>query len=553
MKEKILFVDDDENILNAYRRVFWKDFSVITVSSGEQALELIDKGERYPIIISDMRMSGMNGIQFLSSVKQKLPDSVRIMITGHADQQLAIDAVNEGNIFRFLTKPCPAEVLTKAIAAGLQQYRLLQAEKELLAQTLEGNAKILKDLFAERQQAELQRCRLEEQLYQAQKMEAIGRLAGGVAHDFNNLLVAINGYSELLINGLDVNNQLRSYAEEVLKAGERAAALTKQLLTFSRKQVIQPKALDLNSIVSGMIKMLIRLIGEDINLTFSLDPQLGQVHADSGQIEQILLNLAVNSRDAMPQGGQLLIETANVELTKDRIGEFRHLPAGPYVLLKVADTGCGMDSETQAHIFEPFFTTKESGVGTGLGLSTVYGIVEQNGGEIQVQSTPGKGTTFYLYLPRISNAATEQMEITPDKLLSGTETVLVVEDDESVRRMTRNMLQQYGYQVLEAATITEARLHCEQAERKIHLMITDIVMPQLSGCELAASLASLQPDMQVIYVSGYTNNILAQHGLFDTSVSFLQKPFSAKTLALKVREVLDSSLLSQTANNFHKS
>ncbi|HLG15504.1 MAG TPA: PAS domain S-box protein [Blastocatellia bacterium] len=380
---------------------------------------------------------------------------------------------------------------------------------------------------------------LEDQLRQSQKMEAIGRLAGGVAHDFNNLLTAIIGYTSIVLGRLDPDDPLRRELEEVKNAGGRAASLTSQLLAFSRKQVLQPKVFDLNNVVTNVNRMLRRIIGEDVELVMDLDPSLGLVRADPGQIEQVVLNLAVNARDAMPRGGKLTIETANVVL-----GDAQHqvgVRAGPYVVLQVRDTGCGMDEETQSHIFEPFFTTKEHGKGTGLGLSTVYGIVSQSGGHIRVDSEPGKGTAFYIYLPETESSADhDDQRVESEHFPEGQETVLLVEDEPFVRELACSVLQGQGYSVLAAANGEDAmRLVQNHDHRQIHLLVTDVVMPQMSGCELAGRLAALRPDLKVIYVSGYADGAIAKHGIQDGRDSFLQKPFTPGVLVRKVREVLD--------------
>ena len=379
-----------------------------------------------------------------------------------------------------------------------------------------------------------------EQLRQAQKMEAVGKLAGGIAHDFNNLLTAITGYSELTLRRLRAEDPLRRNVEEIKKAGERAASLTRQLLAFSRKQVLQPKVLDLNAVVSDMEKMLRRLIGEDIELRTALAADLGSVKADPGQIEQVLMNLAVNARDAMPQGGNLIIETENVYLNEGYATRHIAVKPGPYVMLAVSDTGEGMSEETQSRIFEPFFTTKEVGKGTGLGLSTVYGIVKQSGGNIWVYSEVGEGTVFKIYLPRVDEAA-QEYKPGPEaqESLDGTEVILLAEDDERVRGLVREVLEGYGYRVLEAEGGSAALSVSERHEGPIHLLLTDVVMPKMSGRELAIRLARVRPEMKVLYMSGYTDESIVHHGVLDAGTPFLQKPFEAEALARKVRELLD--------------
>ena len=383
---------------------------------------------------------------------------------------------------------------------------------------------------------------LEEQLMQSQKMEAVGQLAGGVAHDFNNMLTAINGYSELVFQKLRAGDPLRRDIIEIRKAGERAASLTRQLLAFSRKQVLQPKVIGLNSVVAEMEKMLRRLIGEDIELRTVLRAELGSIKADPGQIEQVIMNLAVNARDAMPDGGTLTIETQRVDLDEEYARQHVSVKSGPYIMMAVSDTGSGMDEQTQKRIFEPFFTTKRTGEGTGLGLSTVYGIVKQSGGNIWVYSEVGRGTTFKIYLPRIDKSAQEyKRRYEPDGFLKGTETILLAEDEEMLRKLACEVLKMHGYQVLEASNGGTALLACERHQGPIHLLISDIIMPEMNGDELAVRLGQIRPEMKVLYISGYTDDAIAHHGILDSAIAFLQKPFTTKNLLRKVREVLDQA------------
>jgi hypothetical protein len=388
-------------------------------------------------------------------------------------------------------------------------------------------------------EAEKERTQLQTQLYQAQKMEAVGRLAGGVAHDFNNLLMVIIGHSDLALKRLNARNPIRRHITEIEKAGQRAAELTGQLLAFSRKQIIQPKVLDLNFVVKDVERMLRRLIGEDITLTIVLSPELGRVKADPSQMSQVLMNLAVNSRDAMPNGGHLTIETANVDPDDTFAMEQTEVRPGPFVRLVVSDSGIGMDAETRAHLFEPFFTTKRTGEGTGLGLATVYGIVKQAGGFIRVHSEPGKGATFQIYLPRVAETAeVKEAAISAAWASYGTETILLVEDQPEVRKLARMVLRSFGYNVLEAADAREALFHSARCAGPIHLLLTDVVMPGMSGHELAAQLKPLRPEMKVLYMSGYTASAIVRQEILEAGINYLQKPVSRDNLAAKVREVL---------------
>jgi PAS domain S-box-containing protein len=412
-------------------------------------------------------------------------------------------------------------------------------EEHVTISPVRDNSGRIVNYIAVKQDTTLQ-TQLETQLRQSQRLEAVGQLAGGVAHDFNNLLVAINGYSELAMKRLDDASTLKSYLEEIKKAGDRAANLTRQLLAFSRKQILEPKVLVLNDLVGDMCKMLGRMIGEDIELSTSLTSDLGTVKADPGQIEQIIVNLAVNARDAMQSGGKLMIETANVFLDDEYARKHQPTKPGQYVMLAVGDTGTGMDAETQARIFEPFFTTKEQGKGTGLGLSTVYGIVKQSGGFIWVYSEPGHGTTFKMYLPRVDAEKTTRVKSADEAVEYGSETILLVEDEEVVRKLAREVLESAGYEVMVAGEGEEATRLCIEHPQEIHLLLSDVVMPGASGTEVAARLSSLHPEMKVLFMSGYTDEAIVRHGVLDCRVKFLQKPFSPVSLCRKVRDVLDS-------------
>jgi PAS domain S-box-containing protein len=394
--------------------------------------------------------------------------------------------------------------------------------------------------ITERKQMETARAQLEEQLRASQKMEAIGRLASGVAHDFNNLISVILSYTGFAMEGASDGNQLKEDLLEVTKAADRAAALTRQLLAFSRKQVLQPVVLDVNQVVLGVEKMLRRIVGEDIEFVQKLAPDLGLTLADPGQIEQVLLNLVVNARDAMPKGGTLTIETSNVEVDEECAFVHGNAKPGSYVQMVVSDTGCGMDEQTQGRIFEPFFTTKEQGKGTGLGLSTVYGIVTQSGGSIGVCSELGKGTTFKICLPRDRAVATMVVRpVTVSERTKGTETILVVDDEEALRDVAKRSLEAADYRVLMASDGDQALLVSEQHAGDIHLLMTDVIMPRMSGRELAQALLKKRPAIKVLYMSGYTDDAISHHGVLDAGVHFLPKPFTSNDLIQKVRKVLD--------------
>jgi two-component system, cell cycle sensor histidine kinase and response regulator CckA len=398
------------------------------------------------------------------------------------------------------------------------------------------------DLTA-RKQTEAALRRSEEQLRHAQKMEAIGILAGGVAHDFNNLLSVVLSYSEMLMQDLLESDPMRGDLDEIKRAGERGTALTRQLLAFSRQQILEPQVIDLNSVIENMDKMLRRLIREDVTLQTIPLANLGNCKSDVGQIEQVIMNLVVNARDAMPNGGSLTIATANADLDEAYATTHHGVKVGRYVMLSVADTGIGMDEATQARIFEPFFTTKEKGKGTGLGLSTVFGIVEQSGGSVWVTSEPGQGTTFKVYLPRTDEARLASSPRIAITTLHGLETILLVEDEDQIRLVAREILQRHGYHVIEARNAGEALLTCEQHVGTIPLLLTDLVMPQMNGKQLADRLGPLHPEMKVLFMSGYTDGVLV--GQLASGSAFLQKPLTPSALTRKVREVLDSTTQKQ--------
>ncbi len=385
---------------------------------------------------------------------------------------------------------------------------------------------------------------LEEQLRQSQKMEAVGRLAGGIAHDFNNLLMVISGYSEFLLERLGDEPQLRGPAQEIASASERASSLTRQLLAFSRKQMLAPRIVNLNEVATENLKMLTRMIGEDIDLVMIPGQNLWSVRADAGQIEQVIMNLAVNARDAMPSGGKLTIETANVTLDEEYSRYHAPLQPGDYVMVAITDTGAGMDQDTQSHIFEPFFTTKGP-KGTGLGLSTVYGIIKQSGGYIWVSSEIGKGTTFKIYLPRVAStgesAAQVAAPVEHHKVEPGTETILLVEDEANLRYLARQYLEKQGYKVIEAADGAVAMQIAVAHEAVIHLLLTDVIMPGMNGRELAQRISEIRPNVRILYMSGYTENVIGQNGTLDPGVRLLQKPFNLRDLRTTVREVLDAT------------
>jgi signal transduction histidine kinase/FixJ family two-component response regulator len=448
----------------------------------------------------------------------------------HTSLARGADEVGEPGIWRHLKKD--GSIIEVEITSHLLVFDGRRAEL-ILAQDITERHRLEAALLAS-----------EAQLRQSQKLEAIGQLAGGVAHDFNNLLTAINGYSALALRRLGEDHPIASYLEEIKKAGDRAANLTRQLLAFGRKQLLQPLSLNLNDIVTDMNKMLKRLIGENIDLVAKLNPALKQIKADPGQVEQVLVNLVVNARDAMPRGGTLTIETANAQLDGAYASKHIGVIPGSYIMLVVSDTGSGMDQETQARMFEPFFTTKEKGKGTGLGLSTVYGIVRQSGGNVWVYSEPNRGTSFKIFLPQIeAEVGVDGDSVLVSAAARGSETVLLVEDEDTVRNLAAEILKDRGYQVLEANGGEEAIGLCRKHKEPIHLLITDVVMPKMSGKDVAQQLQLIHPETKVLFMSGYTDEAIVHHGIVDADIAFIQKPFSEDALALKIRDVLDSEIL----------
>jgi two-component system cell cycle sensor histidine kinase/response regulator CckA len=548
--ETVLIVDDNETNRKLMRVILsGEGLNVFEAEDGVEALAILDH-QPVDAVISDILMPNMDGYRLCYEIRNNarfraLPFMLYTSTyLSPSDENLALELGAD----KFLKKPSSAELIVQTLKdvmahrrpadrctiAPLQGLEVMKHYSQALITKLEEKNMELERSITERE-------RVEAQLRQAQKMEAIGLLAGGIAHDFNNMLTVIVGYSDLMLQKLRADDPLRSEVEQVKEAGVRASLLTRQLLAFSRKQVLQPRVLDLNAILTNMDRMLQRLIGEDISLLTVPAPGLGRVHADPGQIEQVIMNLAVNARDAMPQGGKLTIETANVQLDDGYVRQHAGSKPGPHVMLAVSDTGCGMDAATQARIFEPFFTTKEPGKGTGLGLSTVYGIVKQSGGYIWVYSEPGHGTASKVYLPRVE-AVAEAVEPSREAAQTprGSETILLVEDDYGVRKLIHSILHAYGYRVVEAHHGKHAIQVCEQHAGPIHLMVTDVVMPEMSGRELEERLKPSHPDMKVLFMSGYTHKGIVHHGELVPGTAFLQKPFTPDALARKVREVLDA-------------
>ncbi|HKQ57008.1 MAG TPA: response regulator [Candidatus Eisenbacteria bacterium] len=517
MRLRVLHLEDDPRdaeLIGAELEASGYTVTIERVASEESFTARLREGG-FDLILSDFALPGFDGLAALRIAREVAPEVPFISVSGRLGEEAAVECVRAG---------ATDYVLKQRLS------RLGTAVRRALVEAGERR---------KRREAEEALQRSEAQLRQAQKMEAIGLLAGGVAHDFNNLLTAIMGYSQLL--QLRVGSDARALAdtEEILLAAERAASLTRQLLAFSRQQVLEPRVLDLNTVVANLDKMLRRLIGEDIDLLSAPAADTCLVMADPGQIEQVLMNLAINARDAMSGGGKLTIETATVDLEEGFARAQIDIKPGRYVMLAVSDTGCGMTPEIASRIFDPFFTTKEQGRGTGLGLSMVHGIVKQSGGYIETYTELGQGTTFKVYLPRLDGDEQPYVRPSAGGACAGSETVLLVEDEESIRRVLRQSLELHGYAVLEAGDGTEAVSICERRDQAIDLLVTDVVMPLMSGPELAQRLTMVRPNLPVLFISGYTDRALVHQGLRAANTAFLQKPFTPDVLARKVREILD--------------
>jgi signal transduction histidine kinase len=515
---RALLVEDSEDDATLLLRELARGFDVthLRVDTPEAMVAALESGP-WDLVLSDFSMPRFSAPDALATLQRRGLDLPFIIVSGTVGEDTAVDAMR----------------------LGVHDYIV----KGKLARLLPAIERELRECESRRRRriAEEDLRKTEEQLRHAQKMEAVGRLAGGVAHDFNNVLSVILSYCELILADPTSTGSLRTDLLEVRTAGLRAAELTKQLLLFSRQQVIEAKVFDLGKVVGGMEKLLSPLLGADVELTILTSREVGRVWADEGQIVQVVMNLAVNARDAMPRGGKLTIETRNVELDEDYARAHHGVTPGQYVMLAATDTGTGMDRATQARIFDPFFTTKEKGKGTGLGLSTVFGTVQQAGGHLWVYSEPGEGTTFKIYLPRTDAPETKKSRAAPAGSKRGTETILLVEDDEQLRKVTRGILTGLGYTVLDAPAGPEALRLCEHHDGTIHLLLTDVVMPKMSGPQLAEKVVAMRPDIRALFMSGYTDDAIVNHGVLESGVDFLQKPLTPDAVARRIREVLSSA------------
>jgi two-component system, cell cycle sensor histidine kinase and response regulator CckA len=567
---RLLIVDDEASQMTALCETLRAHgYETVGHTAPAAALAAL-REQRFDLVLADLTMPGMNGIALLQAAVAIDPDVVGVIMTGEGSIASAVDAMRSGAL-DYILKPFRLRAILPVLARALAtralrienvrlaahvhqrtteletanaELRALQAELEsrVIARTADlqhANEQLQREM-GERRQAEEALRRSEDQLRQAQKMEAIGRLAGGIAHDFNNLLSVILSYSELLLQSED-DLAGRPMIVEMNRAGERAAELTRQLLAFSRRQVLEPKVLDLNQVLAQLSAMLARVLGEDIDLkTLPLAP-VATVRADPGQLEQVIMNLVVNARDAMPTGGKMTLATSSVELEEAYAVDHLEVTAGPYVLLTVSDTGVGMAEATRARVFEPFFTTKPLGQGTGLGLSTVYGIVKQSGGTIWVYSEPGNGTTFKIYLPRVEEAPSAGPVAEAPAAVGGIETILLIEDEDQVRQVATDILTPLGYRVLAAHGPEHAERLCATHPDPIELLLTDVVMPEVDGPQLARRISRLRPGIRVLFMSGYTDDAIVHRGLLDSGTAFVAKPLTPLALARKVRAVLDAA------------
>ncbi|MCH8826204.1 MAG: response regulator [Chloroflexi bacterium] len=514
---KVLLVDDDEDDYMITRDLLLDvealEYDLDWISSYAEALDAIERNQ-HDIYLIDYRLGERDGMQLLNEALDGGCTAPIILLTGQGDREVDVEAMKAG----------AADYLVKG-----------QIDHILLERSIRHSI--------ERKALEREHAALEEQLLQAQKLESIGQLAGGIAHDFNNLMTPIIGYAQMGLTTLPEEYRERVYLEEILKAADRATNLIQQLLAFSRRQVVELQVIDLNSLLVNIDMMLQRLIGEDVELVILPSENLGAVKVDPTQIEQVVVNLAVNARDAMPEGGTLIVETSNIEFGEEELKNHPDMAAGPYVMFAVSDTGHGMSEEVKAHLFEPFYTTKEKGKGTGLGLSTCYGIIAQNKGYIWVYSEIGSGTTFKIYLPSLDviPQGTERPSGTKsNELPRGSETVLLVEDEEQVRELAARVLRQQGYTVLQASNGVEAlSIASRHADGEIDLLLTDVVMPLIGGRELSIKLRDIHPNVRVIYTSGYTDEAVIRHGMLKPGTDFVQKPYSLAGLTQKIRSVLD--------------
>ena len=549
----ILIVDDTlPNLRLLHDMLKDQGYKVRGVHSGPMALSVVAKAPP-DLVLLDINMPGMNGYEVCHQLKaDPATRDIPVLFISALDE--AWDKVKgfEAGGVDYITKPFQLEEVLARVENHLTirhlQGKLQQSNEDLEQRVEERTAQLaktvsaLKEQIAERQRAEERKSELERQLHQAQKMESLGLMAGGIAHDFNNMLTIIMGYAELELGAVPTDEELYKNLELILKTSERAASLTDQLLAFSRRKIVAPRVVDLNIVVRDTEKMLSRLLGDHIELALDLLPEPGPVKTDPGLMEQAIVNLAINARDAMPDGGTLQIATSAIELDAETAANDPDLQAGSYLELTISDSGTGMDKETLAHVFEPFFTTKEQGKGTGLGLSTVHGIVRQSGGQVQITSEVGSGTTFTILLPRIAEAVEPLVQKTQRSIqLDGTETILLVEDEADLRLMIRRFLEKRGYTILEAEDGGQALQLYERNKGSIHLLITDVIMPKMGGQELADWLTPLRPEMKILFMSGYMAEEVNRYGLLDSGAAFLQKPFARDVLLGKVRALLDGT------------